>query len=275
MEPGLNVSLLGIRAANVHVCRGCRFAQVRPRLGDDEISALYPTEYFLPGGSDVGFSGYAREAQRVERDGYFLARKLSRLLPEGGRLLEVGCGLGFLLDALARFGPGLEAEGVDVSEFAARFARERLGLAVRAGTLEGSRFSDGRFDAVLQKDLLEHVRTPRAHLLETARILRPGALLRLVTPNGDANLAPYAALAGREPGRLPLLEQGHLSFFRKEHLERLLLDAGFEILSLRNLRLVAGLRARGWLPRSLSKFLREARRAASGAGPAPAGSRPR
>jgi SAM-dependent methyltransferase len=254
MEAGLDVSLLGFRNANVHRCRSCGFGQVRPRLAAAGIEALYPADYFLPGGTDVGFREYSREAQRSERDGYFLARRITGLLPRGGRLLEVGCGLGFLLHALERFAPGLEAEGVDISGFGARFARERLGLMVRAGTLEAAGFADAAFDIVLQKDLLEHVGSPREHLRETARVLRPGGFLWLVTPNGDANLAPYAALAEREPGRVPLLDQGHLSFFRKEHLERLLREEGFEVLEWKNLKLVAGLKALGRLPRRLSKY---------------------
>ena len=254
MEAGLDVSLLGIRAANVGACRSCGFRQVRPRLGPREIAALYPAEYFLPTPDRAGYRDYAREEQRAERDGYFLARKFSRLLPRGGRLLEVGCGPGFLLRSLARFAPRIEAEGVDISESGVRFARSLFGLRVHCGTLESAGFPDAGFDVILQKDLLEHVASPREHLKETARVLRPGGFLWLVTPNGDANLAPYAALARRSPGRVPLLDQGHLSFFRKEHLSLLLAACGFETLEFRNLKLIAGLRALGRLPRSLSRY---------------------
>lgn len=252
MEAWLEVSLLGFRTADIHACKSCGFRQARPRLGDLDIAGLYPAEHFLPGGADIGYGDYSREAQRAERDGYFLARRLRRLLPRGGRLLEVGCGLGFLLGALARFAPRFEAEGVDISEFGVRFTRSRTGLTVHAGTLESARFPDGRFDVILQKDVLEHVRAPREHLKETARVLKAGGLLWLVTPNGDANLAPYAALARRDPDRLPLFQTGHLSFFRKEHLTRLLAGCGLEIVNLRNLKLVAGLKALGRLPRNLA-----------------------
>ena len=94
-------------------------------------------------------------------------------------------------------------EGVDASAFAAHYASTRYGVDVACATLEEARFPDGVFDVVIQKDLLEHVADPRSHLEETRRLLRPGGWLRLVTPNGEANLRPLAAASrsGRGPRR--------------------------------------------------------------------------
>ncbi|MBI2194232.1 MAG: class I SAM-dependent methyltransferase [Planctomycetes bacterium] len=248
--PFLEVSLSGILDVNVLRCHRCGFRQVRPRLSRQELASLYPSEYF-DSASEVGFRDYARQQQRCERDAYFLARRLRRLSPSGC-LLDVGCALGFLIEALQRFSPWT-AVGIDVSPFAVFFARKRYGLDARCATLDEARFPDQSFDFIVQKDLLEHVPNPRKHLLESHRILKPGGHLWLVTPNGEANLRPLVKLARslQDPDSpsLPLLEQGHLSFFSSDHLLRLFADCGFECVRMRNINLRRGLRALGYLPR--------------------------
>jgi len=122
MSPYLEVSLSRAIPAWVHRCGECGFRQVRPRLAREQLDALYPSEYF-DSRSDMGFGDYAAQAQRNERAAYFLARDMKRL-GAGGPVLEVGCALGFLIDPLRRFAEA-EVYGVDVSSFAAYFARER------------------------------------------------------------------------------------------------------------------------------------------------------
>lgn len=246
IEAGLGLSLCGVYDANVARCGSCGFRQIRPRLTRDEIAALYPDEYFDPA-SRFGFTDYARQQQHHDRDARFLSRNLRAISPRG-RLLEVGCGPGFLMEALGRY-TRWDLVGVDISRMAARYAGEVYGLDVRCGTLEEAAFRDEDFDFVVQKDVVEHVAEPRRHLMETHRILRPGGSLLVVTPNGESNLRPLEALSGRLPAdRLPLLTQGHLSFFRLEHLERLFRECGFDCLQARSIGVRRGLRALGYLP---------------------------
>ena len=245
MTPRIEVGLVGLGPMWIHRCACCGFRQVRPRPSPAGLAALYGEAYFDPG-ARAGFREYAAQRQRYERDAYFLARTLRRM-GRRGRLLEVGSGLGFLLDALAR-ATDWEVEGVELSAFGSRYARERFGLAVRQGTLEEARLPAGRFDFVIQKDLLEHVRHPRRHLEETGRVMRPGARLWLITPNGEADVRPLAAASGSGADVLPVLDQGHLSFFTRAQLLRLAAEAGFRCVRLRAIGVRRGLRALGWLP---------------------------
>jgi len=98
METWLAVSLCGIADACVARCRQCGFRQIRLRR--EEIAELYPTGYFDPA-SPVGFRDYARQQQKHEREARFLAQQL-KTIASNGKLLEVGCALGFLLNALRR-----------------------------------------------------------------------------------------------------------------------------------------------------------------------------
>ena len=249
MSRHLEVSLSGVVAVWIHRCENCGFRQVRPRLCRDELTILYPGDYF-DSGSAIGYKDYTRQAQRHEREAYFLAKRLRRIAP-AGHLLEVGCALGFLLNALRN--SSWQVEGLDVSTFASYYARTEFGLKVTCGTLEEARFPAESFDFIVQKDLLEHVICPRAHLIETHRIMRRGGHLWLITPNGEANLRPLRdirdSLATSGGSALPLLDQGHLSFFSSGHLLRLFTESGFECLRMRNIGIRRGLRALGILPR--------------------------
>jgi 2-polyprenyl-3-methyl-5-hydroxy-6-metoxy-1,4-benzoquinol methylase len=246
LQPWLSLSLSEVYDVNVARCSGCGFRQVRPRLAREAIASLYPPGYFDPA-SGLGFTDYARQQQHHEREARFLSAQLASISP-GGRLLEVGCGPGFLLEALERYSDWTHT-GVDISPTAARYARKVYGCDVECGTLEEARFGEGDFDFVVQKDVLEHVAQPKRHLLETHRILRPGGYTQIVTPNGEANLRPLEALSPTLPAhRLPLLTQGHLSFFAMGHLERLFSDCGFECVRARSISVRRGLRALGYFP---------------------------
>ena len=254
----IEVGLPGVGPVWIHRCRGCGFRQVRPRLTPAALDALYGGDYFASDAAH-GFAGYARQRQRYERDAFFLARELRRLAPTG-RFLEVGSALGFLLAALAPIS-GWELEGVEVSAFGAWYAGDRFGVRVHRGTLEQADLPPSAFDYVLQKDLLEHVTHPRRHLEETRRIMRPGARLRVITPNGEVDVRPLRrAAAESAPDMLPVLGQGHLSFFSRAQLLRLFEDVGFRVLRVRSIGVRRGLRALGAIPgrRSRARVLRRA-----------------
>ena len=95
-------------------------------------------------------------------------------------LLDAGCGTGFNLVALARFGPTL---GIDLSEEAIAFCRERGVRAVRGSVLRLP-FRAEAFEAVTSFDVIYHdwVGDDRAAVAEMARVLRPGGALLVRVP---------------------------------------------------------------------------------------------
>jgi 2-polyprenyl-3-methyl-5-hydroxy-6-metoxy-1,4-benzoquinol methylase len=114
-----------------------------------------------------------------------------------GRLLDVGCGHGLLLDEARR--RGYDTVGLELSREAARHAREALGLDVRELPLEAfhegtNGDAPGTFDAIVLADVIEHLDDPVAAIDQCAALLKPGGVLCVVTPDPSS---ATAKLAGR------------------------------------------------------------------------------
>src|SRR6476659_593504 len=96
------------------------------------------------------------------------------------RLLDVGCGAGSLLQA-ARDN-GWDAQGIDVSASAVSHSRN-LGFEVFHGELNEAQLAKGQFDVITAVEILEHLFDPSLVVKEIHRLLRPGGLFWLTTPN--------------------------------------------------------------------------------------------
>src|SRR6476660_3761738 len=112
-----------------------------------------------------------------------------------GRLLDVGCGHGLLLDEARR--RGYATVGLELSREAAKHARAALGLDVRELPLES--FSEGTngdspggFEVVVLADVLEHLDDPVDAIDRCAGLLRPGGVLCVVTPDPSSLTARMA-----------------------------------------------------------------------------------
>lgn len=97
-----------------------------------------------------------------------------------GRLLEIGCGSGSMLSSMESL--GWRTEGIDVDPSAVSNARSK-GLNVALGDLREQSYGHNTFDAVMMSHVIEHVADPVELLTECYRILKPGGVLSLVTPN--------------------------------------------------------------------------------------------
>jgi len=149
------------------------------------------------------------EAAGASREYEFLRRHL----PATGTILEVGCGEGSNMEALAA--PGRRFVGCDLSTLAAQ-------LATGAAPADGSRrfvvgdgerlpFAPGAFPAVLGVSLLEHLPEPERVIEEMLRVLVPGGRLLLLSPQYGAPLGASPCRRGGGAGRfLRRLLRAHL-----------------------------------------------------------------
>ncbi|MEX2393013.1 MAG: class I SAM-dependent methyltransferase [Actinomycetota bacterium] len=139
--------------------------------------------------------------------------------PPPGRLLDVGCGPGLLLDeARAR---GWDVMGVEPSRWAAEIARQR-GIDVHEGGLD-SLNTDTRFDVVVANDVIEHVTGPVAFAQRLADALTSGGVTFIATPNVESVMARL--LRRWWWSIIP----NHRWFFAPRTLEAVLAKAGLEV----------------------------------------------
>lgn len=150
----------------------------------------------------------------------WLLALLRRHSVRAGRVLDLGAGYGFWLQALAK--AGYEPAGVELSPEAAAIAREKSGAPVETGSADDPLpFADASFDAVTMLDVIEHLpRYPQA-LAECARVLKSGGKLFVITLNAHSLARP---LLGRRWSFW--LDPTHVHMFSKQRLRAAFADAG-------------------------------------------------
>lgn len=136
-------------------------------------------------------------------------------------LYDLGCWVGFLVSEAGR--RGWDAQGTEPSEFAAHFARTRLGLEVQTATLESADLPAGAFDAVVLGDVIEHLPEPGAALERIARMLRANGVVYLALPDAGSRVARL--LGARWWSVLPT----HVQYFTRASIARLLDRHGFTV----------------------------------------------
>jgi SAM-dependent methyltransferase len=100
-------------------------------------------------------------------------------------VLEVGCGLGHLLGWLVgRY----QVFGTDINDWALTQARRNVpkGHFARLSAEDLGAFPDASFQIVIAKHVVEHLEAPERAIAEMGRVLAPGGLLLLATPNLDS-----------------------------------------------------------------------------------------
>lgn len=154
-----------------------------------------------------------------------------RFTPLDGRTaLDVGCGAGLLCEPLARMGAqvtGIDAAPENIAVAPAH--AETVGLAIdyRAGGIES--VGDTRFDLVTSLEVLEHVADQSAFVRGLARVLAPGGLLILSTPNRTAWSRAAIVGVAEATGRIPRGTHDWRRFVTPDELGAMLEDAGLMV----------------------------------------------
>lgn len=120
----------------------------------------------------------------------------------GGKLLEMGCGLGHLTGLLQ---DDFQAVGIDIAGYSIDQLKQNApraqGFVMSAEDL--SRFDDGEFQTVVALHLVEHLTDPADTLCQVSRILSVGGLLLFATPNPDYSLRRFKNRATDAIGKDP------------------------------------------------------------------------
>ena len=151
---------------------------------------------------------------------------LSRLVPEGSRVLDLGWGDGSMLDYLQR-SRGCSGYGIEIAD-ANVLACVRRGVNVIQLNLdEGlAMFGDSSFDVVLQIDTLQHLRNAEVMLRETARVGRTGIV-------AFPNFAHWPNRLSVLRGRMPVTRRLPYQWYDTPNI-RVGTYKDFEVLALKN-----------------------------------------
>jgi 2-polyprenyl-3-methyl-5-hydroxy-6-metoxy-1,4-benzoquinol methylase len=147
-----------------------------------------------------------------------------------GRLLDMGCGLGFFVKAVSQH-RGWQAYGCEISPAAVRYGRERLGLAnLVCGRLESVDLPAQSFDIVTLWDVIDHVLQPDALIRRCWWLLKDGGFCFIRTPNVRVQLARARVnqlIKGMKAGVTYLQARDHAHHYSTSSIRQLLQRNGF------------------------------------------------
>lgn len=204
-------------------CPACSLRWVNPRLVQEAAKDVYAARYFEIRNSKENTDDPVIESFKIENAIRHL-QNIERIVPVG-KLLDIGCGEGLLLSAAER--RGWDVCGVEFSPQAAAMAKEVFRDRIIQGTLQSAAFPDEQFDVVTMIDVIEHVYDPASELLEIKRILRPGGIVYLLTPDCGSF---FSKIMGKYWFEIKPRE--HIYYFSGKTLEMLLNKAGFKLLGM-------------------------------------------
>jgi SAM-dependent methyltransferase len=198
------------------VCRRCRLMRMAQPVLVDDLRTLYQADYF----KGREYIDYVADKSAHQKTLARHLRVVRRHVPEGARLLEIGCAHGFFLELARPIYPG--SVGVDISATAVAYARAR-GLDAREGDLSSQHLRE-QFDAVCLWDTVEHLPSPDTTLQQACALLRPGGCLFLSTGDSGALLPRLRGRRWRQ-----IHPPTHLFYFTRPSLRALCRRLGVDL----------------------------------------------
>ncbi len=208
--------LFSVQEKRLAKCCGCGLVRTTPW---EEEEPLYQDESYFS-----RRNAYIDRLDEFERIFANLLTQVERRKRKG-RLLDVGCGPGLLLNVARQ--RGWDVHGLEISEWAARYACEELGLPVVCGGIDEQPFPDGNFDVIIANHSIEHMPDPCTALGIMHRMLAADGMLVVGVPNFGSLMAMI-----RGPQWPSLLPEQHRWHFTPKTMRLLLSKAGFDILSI-------------------------------------------
>lgn len=196
-------------------CRSCGLRYVDPMPSDQEIADYY-AKYWV---NEKNIVNGPRKVRRLTR----ILRPVLRRVETGGRFLDIGCNTGFACEAAREL--GFEATGIDVSGDAVEKAKEMYPRC-RFIAADLQTFAGGgeMFDAVLCREVVEHLSEAHSFFEALGGVVRVGGVLHLTTPDAGHYRVPKDFVSWKE-----VIPPEHICFYDRRTLGRMLEQYGFEI----------------------------------------------
>lgn len=205
---------------NVVKCEECGLGYMEKFPVD--TADVYSDTAYLPIAQSDYLEHVDYRKQRFAKERIELISTYTKRKPQALRLLDVGCGTGWFLDAAKS--EGFKVAGQEFGKELAAFTAKRLGIQVWNEAITEIATSE-KFDVITLFDVIEHAPNPREIIQSIAHHLNPGGIALLFTPNFDS--FAFAKLKERSSLIMPV---EHLSYFTIPSLKRLVDEAGLKTL---------------------------------------------
>ena len=228
-----DIKLLFIKSKfNIVQCRKCGLVYVNPRHAVETlVKKVYTKGYYL--GRDIpkyeknidirAYEDYTGMEKQIKTKFGIRLKRIEKYI-KGGRLLDIGCAVGFFLEVAKE--NEWDAFGVDLSEFASNYARKR-GLNVFTGDVTEANFPDEYFDVITMWDVIANLQDPYSNLIEANRILKKNGLIVISTGNINSIFAKVRGMNWKF-----LSPEGHFYYFSSRTLKKILEITGFNIVKI-------------------------------------------
>lgn len=201
----------------VVACGNCGLRFVDPMPSDQEISDYY-AKYW------VNEKNIVNGPRKVKRLGRILKPVLKRV-GTSGRFLDIGCNTGFACEAAREM--GFETVGIDLSADAVEKAREMYPRCrFEAADLQAFAAGGEEFDAVLCREVVEHLSEAHSFFEALGRVVRVGGVLHMTTPDAGHYRVPKDFVSWKE-----VIPPEHICFYDRRTLGRMLEQYGFEVVN--------------------------------------------
>ena len=192
-------------------CADCGFGWQHPLPTPSEIRDYYNnyTPYNIHGANE-------KEESSTKRIG-----RINKLMPDRGRLLDIGSGLGYFLKVAQN--DGWEVVGLEPQKSAALHCQNQLETEVHIGSIQDLKIESESFDAVTLWDVWEHVHEPLFFLEQCIKLVAPGGLLVMAVPNASGWPARMFK------GQWRYVMSTHLNYFTLPYTRRIIADRSMVI----------------------------------------------
>jgi ubiquinone/menaquinone biosynthesis C-methylase UbiE len=183
-------------------------------------------------------NSYNNIIQRIwHNQRYKVIQKVLSKLPDGARILDIGCGSGFSMEKSIPKGKDFQIYGIDVTEDLINYAKKKrphFNFKVAYG--EKLPYENNAFDAVLYSDVIEHLKDPVESLNEAHRVLKKdGFVVITVVKEYHPMFRIIWWLWTKFKGKV--WHGTHLSIYDEKSLKRQLEEAGFKVTKMSHLHL--------------------------------------
>lgn len=162
-------------------CKRCGHKSLQGSFEPDLLTKLY-TDYYPRTTFNLDQYKPHKEVYGVKAwfDGLYCSA--FRWVPKNVRVLDIGCGFGETLGYYQS--RGCRAYGVEVDENIRRVA-DKFGYKIHVGLFDSNLYESNFFDYITMDQVIEHVSDPLETMRGIAKVLKPGGVAILSTPNSD------------------------------------------------------------------------------------------